>query len=272
MTPSKDLAKQIVPCRSARVAATVAVDVVVVLECSAVVAVALGGLSYLLVGRLLWSWASAGALVGALLGSWLAWVSYGRYGRMAGGILFGTRRVDDAFFLPKTLWPGGTRSRGAAIIVDIRRGMDPIGPLLAPWPGSMLAPSSSVGGQAETAATLPGGASAGSIALVFDTGQVHWFSGVCVVGRSPVALFGEDALSLPDLSRELMPSHLMIGEDTGPEGKASLWATDQGSEAGTWLNDGSGARRLPSKTRVWFQPGAMIRMGEYRMRVERTRT
>jgi len=217
-----------------------------------------------------WSvpWLVIGAVVGVAIGFGVAVQAYRRHGRFVGGYALGFRCVDDTQFLP-TVPTRKAPGRAGFVAVNVRRGLDPLAAIAPPWHGLTV-----VGGNYSDLTTPPvttarRGVPAGSIALVFDSGQVHWFSGVCILGRSPVALSGEDALSLPDLSRTLSASHVRIGETPGAGEGSGLWVVDQGSPSGTWVETGTQYTRLPAATRVSIASGTVLKVGNYRLRVDK---
>jgi len=111
-------------------------------------------------------------------------------------------------------------------------------------------------------------APAGAAVIVFESGQVHWFSGNCVLGRSPINP-GGDALALPDMSRRLSANHMVASEGVDTSGRGAVWIADLGSSTGTWLDHEGQVFRLPARTPTVVTPGDRARVGDYWFRVNR---
>ena len=216
-----------------------------------------------------WSstWMAIGAGLGLIAGVWATLAVYRRHGRGLGGLITGVRVVDQMSFLPAMPFIPHGPEKARPIMLDIRHGRDPVISVAQPWTG--LTPLERTPVVDATRPLHPRhGAPQGSVVLVFDSGQTHWFTGACMVGRSPVAAFGEDILSLPDLVRQLSPNHVEIRELEDESGQAQLWVTDQGSATGTWLEKEDGIEQLPPKLGVRIQPGTRMRLGENWLKVE----
>jgi len=153
-------------------------------------------------------------------------------------------------------------------MVDVRYGPDPLAAMLDPWTPS------NPNGQVVSAGDDPHrgvprrGISAGAVVLVLDSGQVHWFVGECMIGRSPVSASGADTLSLPDIGRRLSPNHVQLA-DVRDGGGPQVWATDQGSAAGTWLERPDGVVQLVPHVPTLLMLGDVVVVGDSRFRVER---
>jgi len=245
------------------------VDVIVLVVCAAIGMTGVGAIARLAAS--FWSshWVVVGAILGLLVGIWATLAAYNHHGRGLGGVIAGVRIVDATSLLPTLPFISYGPEHAKPVMLDVRHGRDPLAAILLPWTG--LRTSNQVQTQ-DIDVTRPRyprhGVPQGSVVLVFDSGLVHWFTGACMVGRSPVTIFGEDILSLPDMSRQLSPNHVEIRELVDESGQTQLWATDQGSTTGTVIETGDEIVRLPADLGVRIQPGAAIRIGEHRFRVE----
>jgi hypothetical protein len=179
----------------------------------------------------------------------------------------GFRSVDGRWLLPALPWGTGA-GRNRSLLVDVRRGPDPLAPGLAPWDGLGLAGRDTAPDEGTGAFARRTGAPAGSVVLVFDSGQIHWFTGTCMLGRSPAARDGGAVLALPDLTRKLSASHLEVS-DANAAGGAGLWVEDQASSTGTWLDRGPQGRRLAPHEKTPVSAGDVISLGDYRFHIER---
>ena len=204
------------------------------------------------------------AVVGLLLGVVAVAACYRVWGRALGGLVCGVRIVDRASGLPG--WPlvrsGLSRQLMA---VDVRSGADPCLPMLRGWDGLGVIhrrPGDVRATHAEhtARATVP----AGATMLVFDSGQLHWFTGSCLLGRSPVDPDGGDVLSLPDMSRRLWANHAQLVTALGQSGAPVVWLIDKGSAAGTWIERSESLMRAPASVPVQVLAGDRIGLGDYR--------
>ncbi|MCL2490095.1 MAG: hypothetical protein FWF36_05130 [Propionibacteriaceae bacterium] len=214
-----------------------------------------------------WSahWMLVGAAVGLAAGLWCLAAAYKAVGWGLGGWVIVARCVDSRWLLP-TLPFTGLRSGARWRMVDVRYGPDPIVAMLEPWNEF----GSSGGRQAEDEsrrATPRHGISAGAVVLVFESGQLHWFTGECMIGRSPEVMAG-GVLSLPDLGRKLSPNHVRLA-DIPAGGVSQVWATDQDSATGTWLERPSGLLRLAPFQPTPLATGDVVIVGDSRFTVER---
>ena len=193
---------------------------------------------------------------------------YRSRGRAVGGLILGLRNVDDCYYLPALPLIHRTRGTVRPVMIDIRHGPDPLAAVLTPWAG-LRHLGQQVGEPGETNDSLPRHAApAGSAVIVFESGQVHWFTGNCVLGRSPVNPEG-DALALPDMSRRLAANHLVAAEGTDASGRGNVWIADLGSSTGTWLDHEGQTSRLLARTPTVLVPGDRARLGDYWFRVDR---
>jgi len=257
---------RLVPGRRGAIALSLAVDALTVLAAAAVI----GALGWLVLpGSVPWliGWGAAGLLIAAALVHW----AYRTHGRAIGGLVVGVRSVDTVQYLPA--WPAlPLRTRpDRTTMVNVRRGGDPIQPLAPGWTG--------LGTIGHSQATTAGqaldlrprrSAPVGSVVIVFATGQVHWFTGSCVIGRSPVNPTGGDILSLPDISRRLSASHLSLAEVIDPgTGGVAVSVIDHHSMNGTWLERDGLHTPVPANWPVILRPTDWVLLGDFRFRVER---
>lgn len=214
-------------------------------------------------------WLAAGAILGFVIGVWATLHMYRRHGRGLGGLIAGVRIVDTVNLLPAIPFVPHGAEHARPVTLDVRRGRDPVTAALTPWTELKGQPRTET---YDIEVTRPHylrhGVPQGSVVLIFDSGLVHWFTGACMVGRSPVTVFGEDVLSLPDISRQLSPNHVEVRELADESGAMQLWVTDQGSAAGTFIEIGTQVEQLPAELGVRIQSGMAIRIGEHRFRVE----
>ena len=195
---------------------------------------------------------------------------YVQVGRGIGGLALGQRSVDSQFFLPALPLFPKLPGRIRPVMVDIRRGADPLDPLLAPW--ADLGPvSSSPGGAAETTRNAPRRAGQiGMAVIMFDGGAMHWFAGTCVLGRHPMNSVGGAILPLPDMGRRLSASHAVLSDAASVSGHGVAWITDLGSSSGTWLDRAGRVVRLAPHTPLELTPADHVRLGDYWFRIGRS--
>jgi hypothetical protein len=213
------------------------------------------------------SWVVSGSVLGLGIGLAIVLLAYSRRGRALGGLLLGTRHVDSIYYLPISPL---ARIRGSAniAILDTRQGSDPLTRRLTHWDGWV---DPKIGSTETSIVPSPRRESSkGLVGLFFSSGVVHWFSGVCMLGRRPTTFFG-DKLALPDLSRVLQSDHLEIREITDDPQTIGVWVIDQGSRNGSWLLDGLSKIQLPAKTPITVAWGSTIQLGEHQFQVHKGR-
>lgn len=250
----------------AQVAVCLVLDTVTVLAAAATVSLALGWASYGVNGRWVIAWLAIGAVIGLAVGTFAVRDAYRRRGRALAGLVLGLRAVDRARYLPA--WPVPTSS-SRPVFVDVRSGRDPWGLALAPWAEFLPGNRDSDADALATRDRLARRPAPGAVVILFESGQLHWFSGTCVLGRSPVHLAGGDVLALPDLSRQLSASHLLLTEGLDAGGTPAVWLEDLGSATGTWFGRDRESR-VPSHMMVKLSPDDRVRLGPYWFRVERS--
>jgi len=267
-----------------RVACT-ALDGVLVAGCAAFGGFSFGAAERVSKGSWAVTWIVLGAVIGLIAG--LIWLGalYAQHGRGLGGLLLRVRFVDSRWLLPATpitarrLWSALAASKwfgrywlirkwaqsADVVLVDARHGIDPMHALLPGWDGlgKVQRPID------DTQTANSKGITAGTIVLVFDSGQTHWFNKSCMVGRSPSSPSGGDTLSLPDLSRKLSANHVQVSVSTGSDGVEKVWVEDQDTVTGTFIEHPTGQMRVAPRTRTELLAGRYVRIGDFRFRADR---
>lgn len=198
------------------------------------------------------------------------------WGRSPGRWLLGQRTVDDlsgtTVRISRIVRPLARASGPQRLLTaDLRRGRDPIEPLLS-LPGLIAAhpsPLSITTVAAGQGPTVPapdrgtGSASTGdspsSVGIVLESGERYEISRSLLIGRSPADPTAGDRplLAWPDLSRRLAKTHVLL-EWSG----TGLWATDLGSATGTAVAVAGGGREtLPAGVRTHVAVGSLIMCG-----------
>lgn len=195
-------------------------------------------------------------------------------GRSLGRLLAGLRTVDDLTGTPirfarlRRQLTGAVRSR--LLTADLRTGRDPIRPHPVP---------AQLGGSAPEARSDPAGGfgagvargagrvrflTAGSLVWIgFEDGSRWILNRPVVIGRDPDTdgQDGVDTLALPDLSRRLDKTHLLLERS-----ESTVWVTDLDSATGTALVRTDGVRTpLAAEVRSAVPIGATIEAGGRRL-------
>jgi len=256
-----------VPARSVLAWLITVIDVVCVVLAAGVVGLVAGAAAMSVQNRWSWVWCVIGAVIGLVAGC-VMWVgSYRRWGWCVGGMVVGLRCVDPVWFLPTVPFTSGSWPGLAPLLVNVRGGLDPTRLALPMW-GGYARRSGQVEVEPE-ASVRHRGIPSGAVVLTFDTGQVHWFFGSCVVGRNAVPNPGGSVVNLPDLGRVLSASHVGLLESRGVSSAGHVWVEDRATLSGTWLvHDGQETRLEPGQpTEVCM--GDSVRLGEYCFQIER---
>lgn len=244
-----------------------AVDFLVLLVVAAGLGVAMGALTTHFLGYQEVRWLVVGAAVGAAGALWATLAAYGRWGRAVTGWLFGVRLVDRSWLLPVLPFGFVGAHRHPCSVVRVRGRVDPLAASVPTWTGIGAADRLVQRVDGDRAALRRRGVPADSVVLAFESGQVHWFTGSCVIGRSPTS--SGDTLGLPDLSRKLSSNHVTLRQVEGSATGVLVVAEDQGSATGTWLEHDGGRHRLLPGQHLDVHDGDSLTLGDYRFRVER---
>ncbi|WP_188896468.1 RDD family protein [Microlunatus endophyticus] len=197
-------------------------------------------------------------------------------GRSPGRLLVGLRTVDDLTGTPirfarfRRQLAGAVRGR--LLTADLRNGRDPMQPQPMPVAIGGSAPAASgdqsVAGGFGAAAPQPAPRmrflTAGSLVwIAFEDGSRWILNRPAVIGRDPDTdgRDGVDALALPDLSRRLDKTHLLIERS-----ESTVWVTDLDSATGTAVVRTDGVRTpLAAEVRSAVPIGATIEAGGRRL-------
>ena len=266
LTPQM-VSDRLVVCTTGLAVTTVAIDVAWVVLVAGIGWGLASGAAYSVTHTWSLPWGIIGAVVGLVAGVGLVVWGYARYGRGLGGLVTRVSCVDPVFYLPTVPVKPRRAGQDPPLMVDTRVGVDPLSRMLAAWQGLVVTGATGAGTPAGVVASGRVGVGPGLVGLVFDSGQVHGFAGVCLIGRSPVGGPGVDVLGLPDLSRQLSPTHVEIRQTVDGDGTWGLWVTDQDSLTGTWIEEAGTLRRLASGVGTRIVSGAMLRFGGYRVQV-----
>jgi RDD family protein/FHA domain-containing protein len=198
-----------------------------------------------------------------------------RRGQTLGRGILGLRTVDDLTGLP----PRGRFALMAVIgierstvTLDLRRGRDPLEPLVSRLSHGLLASTRNGSPESEPSehpeenvsrarVSPPADDSdderpADGVTIIFDSGQRLTVDGTIVIGRNPDAAAGP-VFALPDLSRSLSKNHVKL-EWSG----TVLWITDLASTNGTTLVSAAGRHTtLLAGKRASASVGSRIELG-----------
>lgn len=211
----------------------------------------------------------------------LAWLL--STGRSLGRLLLGLRTVDDLTGTPirfarlRRQLAGAVRGR--ALTADLRHGRDPIRPRTVPvtLSGSFSSSGSSdradPGGPAQNGfgggprwQPIPRFLTAASlVSIAFEDGSRWVLNRPLVIGRDPDGDTGDryDVLALPDLSRRLDKTHLLLERS-----ESTVWVTDLNSATGTAIVGPDGVRMpLAAEVRSGVPVGSTIECGGRRLRL-----
>lgn len=196
----------------------------------------------------------------------IAWVL--ATGRSLGRLLIGLRTVDDLTGTPirfaRLHRQLAGAVRGRALTADLRRGRDPIRP--------RTTPATLAGSSGEHSWTPPARqpwtrflTAASLVSIAFEDGSRRMLNRPVVIGRDPDrnSADGYDVLALPDLSRRLDKTHLLL-ERT----ESTVWVTDLDSATGTAIIGPDGVRTpLAAEVRSGVPIGSTIECGGRRLTV-----
>jgi len=204
-------------------------------------------------------------------------------GRSLGRLLIGLRTVDDLTGTPirfaRLHRQLAGAVRGRALTADLRHGRDPIRPRTTPvaLPGAAIGRSGagmdtdSVAGGFGTG-TRPSSqpwtrflTAASLVSISFEDGSRWVLNRPVVIGRDPDQSRGDgyDVLALPDLSRRLDKTHLLLERS-----ESTVWVTDLDSATGTAIVGPDGVRTpLAAEVRSGVPIGSTIECGARRLTV-----
>lgn len=201
-------------------------------------------------------------------------------GRSPGRLLIGLRTVDDLTGTPirfarmRRQLAGAVRGR--ALTADLRHGRDPIRPRTTP---ATLA-GAAAGSSAESTDDATTGFGSGPrrtqpwtrfltasslVSIAFEDGSRWMLNRPVVIGRDPDHSAGDryDVLALPDLSRRLDKTHLLLERS-----ESTVWVTDLDSATGTAIIGPDGVRTpLAAEVRSGVPIGSTIECGGRRLTV-----
>jgi hypothetical protein len=202
------------------------------------------------------------ALLALLVGQVVAW---SRTGRTLGAWITGVRQVSSSDGAP----PGLSRAIGATWFADVRRGRDPVDPVivvpLVPPPVAPAAAPATAPVPLATPDATPSLRSVSRALLVVD-GRVGGAIGEGVVlGRNPTATGDARAVAIADIGREISKVHLAVRLDA--DGR--VWADDLGSTNGSTLvrADGTAVPLAPG-TEQEIGIGDVVRLGSHTVAVQ----
>lgn len=224
-------------------------------------------------------WLLLGLAVAVALAE-IAWVL--ATGRTIGRLLIGLRTVDDLTGTPirfaRLHRQLAGAVRGRALTADLRHGRDPIRPRTTPV---ALAGSGAAGSGTDPAAAGFGTGSRGPqpwtqpwtrfltaaslVSIAFEDGSRWMLNRPVVIGRDPDRNSGDgyDVLALPDLSRRLDKTHLLLERS-----ESTVWVTDLDSATGTAIVRPDGVRTpLAAEVRSSVPIGSTIECGGRRLTV-----
>jgi len=203
-------------------------------------------------------------------------------GRSPGRLLIGLRTVDDLTGTPIRFarlhrqLVGAVRGR--ALTADLRHGRDPIRPGTTPvaLPGSAgrswIRAGDGPGGNGFGTVTQPPAqpwtrflTAASLVSIAFEDGSRWVLARPVVIGRDPDQSDrdGYDVLALPDLSRRLDKTHLLLERS-----ESTVWVTDLDSATGTAIVGPDGVRMpLAAEVRSSVPIGSTIECGGRRLTV-----
>lgn len=197
-------------------------------------------------------------------------------GRSPGRLLVGLRTVDDLTGTPirfarlRRQLAGAVRGR--SLTADLRRGRDPMRPATTPAmlagsaPGDDDATVGSFGASPRRAASRPRFLTAASVvSIVLEDGGRRVLARPLVIGRDPDhgSRDESDLLALPDLSRRLDKTHLLLERS-----ESTVWVTDLNSATGTAVVGTDGVRMpLAAEVRSAVPIGSTIECGGRRLTV-----
>lgn len=223
-------------------------------------------------------WLLLGLAVAVALAE-LGWVLTS--GRSPGRLFIGLRTVDDLTGTPirfarlRRQLAGAVRSR--SLTADLRHGRDPMRPRTTPatLAGSAAADDAglgSFGAGPRRAATRPRFLTATSVvSIVLEDGTRRVLNRPLVIGRDPdhadhAGQGGRDRydlLALPDLSRRLDKTHLLLERS-----ESTVWVTDLDSATGTAIVGTDGVRiPLAAEVRSAVPIGSTVECGGRRLTV-----
>lgn len=204
-------------------------------------------------------------------------------GRSLGRLLTGLRTVDDLTGTPirfaRLHRQLAGAVRGRALTADLRHGRDPIRPRTTP----ALLPGAAIGGSGPGVDTnsVAAGFGAGTqtsphrwtrfltaaslVSIAFEDGSRWVLNRPVVIGRDPDQARGDgyDVLALPDLSRRLDKTHLLVERS-----ESTVWVTDLDSATGTAIVGPDGVRTpLAAEVRSAVPIGSTIECGARRLTV-----
>jgi hypothetical protein len=192
-------------------------------------------------------------------------VGWSRSGRTFGAWIAGVRQVTSSDGAP----PGLSRAIGANWFADVRRGRDPVDPVivvpLVPPPVAPAASPATAPVPLATPDAVPALRSVSRALLVVD-GRVSGPVGDGVVlGRNPTAAGDVRAVAIADIGREISKVHLALRLDA--DGR--VWADDLASTNGSTLvrADGTAVPLLPG-TEQEIGIGDVVRLGSHTVAVQ----